>query len=120
MSLVYFIRYCLLAGLVASMPALARDMEQPTNVSPEVKKWVESLKNQNGVSCCATADGWKPEAVQWDADAKGYKVLIEGKWTAVGPEAVIYGPNKLGYAVVWYYHVDGLPAIRCFLPGEGM
>jgi hypothetical protein len=33
---------------------------------------------------------------------------------------VIHGPNKLGHAEVWFYHIDGLPAIRCFLPGEGM
>ena len=108
----------LAAGLVflaAGLTAAAHD-----NVSPEVKDWVQSLKNQNGVACCATADGWTPAAVEWDTDAHGYRVLLEGKWVAVGPEAVIYGPNKLGHAEVWYYHVDGLPKVRCFLPGEGM
>ena len=46
--------------------------------------------------------------------------MIEGHWVDVPDETVIHGPNKLGHAEVWYYHVNGLPAVRCFLPGEGM
>ena len=45
---------------------------------------------------------------------------IEDHWVDVPAEAVIHGPNTLGHAEVRYYHVDGLPAVRCFLPGEGM
>jgi len=42
----------------------------------------------------------------------------------VPDEALIEKPNRLGYAVVWYYpsyEVDGrmTPKIRCFLPGAG-
>ena len=108
--------------LVAFPPlsAAARDMDQHGNVSLEIQQWVNALKNENGVSCCATADGWKPEAVEWDFDKHGYRVQIEGKWIDVTDDAVIHGPNKLGHAEVWYYHVDGLPKVRCFLPGEGM
>ena len=114
------VRFGLLAAFAAALPVAAHDMEHHDNASPEIKNWVEALKNQNGVACCATADGWTPQAVQWDTDTRGYRVMVEGKWVAVDPEAVIYGPNKLGHAEVWYYHVDGLPKIRCFLPGEGM
>jgi len=110
-----------LAFLLAASAALARDMTgDHDKVSAAVRQWVEGLKNGNGVSCCATADGWRPEAVEWDITTHGYKVLIESHWVDVPDNAVIHGPNKLGHAVVWYYHVDGAPAVRCFLPGEGM
>jgi hypothetical protein len=51
-------------------------------------------------------------------------VRIEGEWYVVPVEAVIEGPNKLGYATVWYWsswELDGkkLHHIRCFLPGPG-
>jgi hypothetical protein len=110
---------CLLALLFAGFASKARDMEQH-DVPAAIHRWVEGLKNLNGVSCCATADGWTPKAVQWDVTTKGYKVLIEDKWVDVPDLAVIHGPNKLGHAEVWYYHVNGLPMVRCFLPGEGM
>lgn len=111
---------CLLAFLLAALAVHARDMEQHDNVPAAIRQWVTGLKNKSGVSCCATADGWTPKAVQWDTTTKGYKVLIEDKWIDVPDDAVIHGPNKLGHAEVWYYHVDGLPMVRCFLPGEGM
>ena len=105
-------------GLVAA--SHARDLDKTDNNSPEVKAWVLSLKNGPGVACCATADGWRPQEVEWDVSRKGYRVKIEDHWVDVPEETVIHGPNKLGHAEVWYYHVDGLPAVRCFLPGEGM
>ncbi len=110
----------LAVSLLIGRPAVARDMDQHDNVSPEIQAWVTGLKNGSGVSCCATADGWKPEVVQWDFDKHGYKVQIEGHWVDVPDEAVIHGPNKLGHAEVWYYHLDGVPRVRCFLPGEGL
>ena len=108
-----------LAGLGA-FAAGAHDLDKKDNNSPEVSAWVKSLMNGNGVACCATADGWRPSAVEWDRTINGYKVQIEGKWVDVPDDAVIHGPNKLGHAEVWYYHVDGVPTVRCFLPGEGM
>ncbi|HLG88467.1 MAG TPA: hypothetical protein VKZ79_14875 [Alphaproteobacteria bacterium] len=110
------------AGLLAmcAAPALARDLDRTDHNSPEVQAWVKSLANTSGVACCATADGWRPREVEWDTTTHGYRVLIENHWVDVPDNAVIHGPNKLGHAEVWYYHVDGLPAVRCFLPGEGM
>jgi len=70
-----------------------------------------ALHNGPGVACCATADGWKPQLVEWDTTKKGYRVMIEGHWIDVPDETVIHGPNKLGHAEVWYYHVNGLPAV---------
>jgi hypothetical protein len=110
----------LLAGTAFSLAAYARDLDKTDNNSPEIKAWVTSLKNGPGVACCATADGWRPKEVEWDVSRQGYRVMIEGHWVDVPEETVIHGPNKLGHAEVWYYHVNGLPAVRCFLPGEGM
>jgi hypothetical protein len=110
----------LLAAAAFGVSTQARDLDKTDNNSPEVKAWVLSLKNGPGVACCATADGWKPQEVEWDVSRKGYRVMIEGHWVDVPDETVIHGPNKLGHAEVWYYHVNGLPAVRCFLPGEGM
>lgn len=109
----------LLATALASV-TLAHDLDKTDHNSPEVKAWVLSLKNGPGVACCATADGWRPQEVEWDVSRKGYRVKIEDHWVDVPDETVIHGPNKLGHAEVWYYHVNGLPAVRCFLPGEGM
>ena len=106
-------------GLIATA-SIAHDLDKTDHNSPEVSAWVTSLKNGPGVACCATADGWKPQRVEWDTTTKGYRVLIEDHWVDVPDETVIKGPNKLGHAEVWYYHVNGLPAVRCFLPGEGM
>ena len=107
-------------ALLVSAAATARDLDKQDHNPPETTKWVTSLANASGVACCATADGWRPQEVEWNTTTKGYKVLIENHWIDVPPETVIHGPNKLGHAEVWYYHVDGLPAVRCFLPGEGM
>jgi hypothetical protein len=106
-------------GLIATA-SIAHDLDKTDHNSPEVSAWVTSLKNGPGVACCATADGWKPQRVEWDTTTKGYRVYIEDHWVDVPDETVIKGPNKLGHAEVWYYHVNGLPAVRCFLPGEGM
>jgi hypothetical protein len=110
----------LLAAAAFSVAAHAHDLDKTDNNSPEIKAWVTSLKNGPGVACCATADGWRPKEVEWDVSRHGYRVMIEGHWVDVPEETVIHGPNKLGHAEVWYYHVNGLPAVRCFLPGEGM
>lgn len=97
----------------------ARDRGQIEDVSPEVKAWVENLRDRNGVSCCATADGFKPQEVEWDIAERSYWVKIEGRWFNVPDEAVIHGQNRLGYAVVWYIHDEEYGfVIRCFLPGS--
>ena len=45
--------------------------------------------------------------------------MIEGQWFAVPDGALIKEPNRIGYAVVWYYKDSGQLHIRCFLPGSG-
>jgi hypothetical protein len=101
----------------------ARDYRQYRNVDPAIRDWVQGLKDKTGEGCCDTADG-QPAEYEWDIAANRYRARIEGEWYDVPDDAVITGPNKLGYATVWTWWVwdyDGKKThhIRCFLPGPG-
>jgi len=114
----------LLLLLAASHPARATDHGQLGPTSPDIKAWAGSLENKLKEGCCATADGWKPEAVEYDTAGNHYRVRIEGEWYDVPIDAVLDVPNKFGFAVVWYYrtYLNGEKStifIRCFLPGAG-
>jgi hypothetical protein len=103
--------------------ASARDYGQYRDVDPAIREWIQGLKDKSGQGCCDTADG-HPAEYEWDTTGNRYKVQIEGEWYEVPEEAVIDGPNKLGYATVWYWwtwEIDGRKVhhIRCFLPGPG-
>jgi hypothetical protein len=110
----------LLFVLVSSAVSQARDYGQYKNVRPEIKTWIENLRDAYGVSCCATADGYRPEAVDWDRTGNHYRVKVENSWIVVPDSAVIKTPNRIGYAIVWLYAAeewDGSRIVRCFLPG---
>ena len=102
----------LLGPLVSS--AQARDDGRYSSVAPDIKAWVEGLKDAAGVGCCATADGFKPEEVEWDMAGNEYRVRHNGVWLSVPPSAVVKEPNRLGFAMVWYYFRSGIPIVRCF------
>ena len=111
------------AFLLLTNAAAARENGRYQNVDPNTKAWVKALTDKKGNGCCDTADGY-PADVEWDNDTGRYRVRIDGDWYDVPEEALIEKPNKLGYAVVWYYpsyDADGrkVPKIRCFLPGAG-
>ena len=119
--LVFLIAWMLVAA--AAIKALARDNGQYGNTNPAVREWIKGLKDKSGQGCCEAADG-HPAEYEWDIANNRYMVRIEGDWYAVSAEAVIDGPNKLGYATVWYWsswELDGkkIHHIRCFLPGPG-
>ena len=105
--------------LLASVGTQARDNGQYSQVSPDIKRWVEGLTDHQGRGCCATADGFRPEEVDWDIAENSYRVMIGGKWFTVPEGAVIKETNRIGYALVWYYVNNGSVFIRCFLPGSG-
>lgn len=105
-----------LLGLIA--PAFSRDDGRYAQSDQGIKEWIRGLKNSKGEGCCDTADGF-PAEVQYDTASGHYRVRIDGVWLIVPDHAVITSPNKLGYAVVWYTHVDGKPKINCFIPGGG-
>ena len=79
----------MLVALSVSVAARAHDLDKTDHNSPEVSSWVLSLHNGNGVGCCATADGWKPELVEWDMTKHGYRVMIEGHWVDVPAQAMV-------------------------------
>jgi hypothetical protein len=103
--------------------AEARDDGRYQNLSEETRIWVENLTNRHGKSCCSTADGFKPQAVEWNASANAYMVRLAEHWYEIPDYAVLREANRLGQAVVWYVRrTDGYPPpedliIMCFLPG---
>jgi hypothetical protein len=104
--------------------AWAADHGQLGPTSPEVKAWAGTLKNKLKEGCCSTADGWKPEEVEYDMKGNKYRVKIDGDWYEVPSDAVVDVPNRFGFAVVWYYRswLNGTKpsvSIRCFIPGAG-
>jgi hypothetical protein len=105
--------------VLASATTYARDDGRYSQVSPDIKRWVEGLTDDKGRGCCATADGFRPEEVDWDMTENSYKVMIGGQWYTVPEGAVVKDTNKIGYAIVWYYVDNGAVFIRCFLPGSG-
>jgi len=96
---------------------------QRRQVSPEIERWIKALTDQYGIGCCATADGLKPQAIGWDITEGAYRVKVGKHWLFVPDEAVVKGPNRLGYAVVWLENDwdigtgEKTTFVRCFLPG---
>jgi hypothetical protein len=122
MRSVFLLVILFLSGVPASV-SMARDYGQYSDIDPATKNLVKGLTDKKGKSCCETADG-HPAEYEWDVSSHGYRVLIEGQWYPVPPEALIEEPNRLGYATVWYWwewEFDGrkIHHIRCFLPGAG-
>jgi hypothetical protein len=103
-------------GVLYTSSALAFDNGQYDKLDPQIRAWVKGLHDNVGVSCCDTADGYPTEA-EWDNDTGKYRVKIDGAWIPVPDHTVVGGPNRLGYAVVWYIKYVNTVVIRCFLPG---
>jgi len=99
------------------------DNARYAHAAKDISTWIESLTDTNGIGCCATADGERPQAIDWDMAANHYRVKVRGQWIAVPDSAVVKGPNRLGHAVAWLeydWDIDtGEQAVRvrCFLPG---
>jgi hypothetical protein len=106
--------------VVACSIALAVDRDGlGMRVSQSQKDFIKNLKNHNGIPCCDDADGFTPPDWGILDDGSGYYVVVDGVRVTVPPEAVIT-PNLLGEARVWYVLQNGMPHIRCFLPGSGV
>jgi hypothetical protein len=85
------------APLALSSGADAADHGQFGRTSPEIKAWANSLENKLKEGCCSTADGWRPEAVEYDIKDDRYRVKIEGQWYEVPAMAVIEGRIGSGF-----------------------
>lgn len=102
-GVINLIRLAARGGLTVLVgPAWASDHAQLGPISPDIKHWPGPLENKLKVGC-ASADGWKPEAVEYDIAADHDRVRIDGEWHDVPADAVLDAPNKFGFAVVWYY-----------------
>jgi len=105
-----------LLGLLAlSVGSRARNYAQYNDASPSTQRWIQSLKDDLGIPCCAIADGAVPDV--WEMQKAHYRVKIYGQWLVVPDSAVIKGPNRVGHAVVWVDTSEDLMEVRCFLPG---
>ena len=83
-------RFAMLARIILAITLVlvavttyARDDGRYSQVAPEVKRWVEGLTDNQGRGCCATADGFRPDEVEWDMAENAYRVMIGGKWFSV-------------------------------------
>lgn len=94
----------------------ARNYGQYESASLAIRMWIEGLKDNLGVPCCATADGAIPDV--WEMRHSRYRVKIYGEWLLVPDSAVVKGPNHLGHAVVWVDSSENFMQVRCFLPGS--
>ena len=103
----------------------AVDNGQWGNADPKLRDWFRAQKNDAGHLCCDIADG-HPTAWR-ETVSGGYDAMIEGRWVAVPPEAVIRNAgNPVGEAIVWYaftwerqddHEYRKSYTIRCFVPG---
>jgi hypothetical protein len=107
----------------AAMSEGRADNDRYANVAKGISGWIESLTDKNGIGCCATADGLRPQTIDWDMTANHYRVKVDGRWVEVPESAVVKGPNHLGYAVAWLEYDWDIDTgemsmrVRCFLPG---
>ena len=100
--------------LIMAIMALAygRDLDGRYANSPH-RDWINSLKNQNGMSCCDDSDGFRVDDPDWRNVGSAYEVRIEGKWMPLTDEQIITQVNRIGYAMVWIFR----GRITCFMPG---
>ncbi len=111
----------LLAMACASDAALARDPGgKYAEADPQMHKWFEQLKSDDGESCCALSDGNTLRDADWRSQSGHYQVFLQHEWVDVPEAAVVKVPNRFGRTVVWPYYEDGHPSVRCFMPGTMM
>ncbi|WP_312015120.1 hypothetical protein [Bradyrhizobium lablabi] len=85
---------------------------------PELNEWYRSLQSRKG-PCCGgpDEDATSLNDLQWRTKGKTFEVFVEGGWVDVPEEAIVNVPNVTGTAKVWLYHFNGMPVVRCFMPG---
>jgi hypothetical protein len=124
-GLVALVITLLAQGVAASI--LVRDPTGRWAANP-LQSWFDYLRNQDGLYCCANADGQPVEDGDWDMKNNSYRVILHGQWTIVPNNAVVLAPNKFGKAIVWLWNKEDLlnqwgatvaNPIRCFIPGTG-
>jgi hypothetical protein len=98
---------------MTTTPAAAHDHDRP-----ELQGWFKALQSKGKAACCDGGDATRVSDADWDSKDGHYRVRLEGQWVDVPDNAVIEEPNRDGRTLVWPYHVNGMPVVRCFLPGS--
>ncbi|MGY8668834.1 hypothetical protein Q3C01_41620 [Bradyrhizobium sp. UFLA05-109] len=107
--------------MLASNSALARDPDgKYAQADPEMHRWFQQLKSEEGKPCCALSDGNTLRDTDWRTRDGHYQVFMDDEWVDVPNAALVTAPNRFGQTVVWPYHEDGHPFVRCFMPGSMM
>lgn len=96
---------------------------QYDSVDADTQKWFRSQRVPNGQdrgsSCCSAADGTYVEE-----DIRNGHYWAKGgpfkEFVQVPDEVVIPEGNRNGAPVLWYFHQNGIPQIRCYAPGGGV
>jgi hypothetical protein len=112
--------------LMTTTPAAAHDHDRPA-----LDSWFKALQSKGKAACCDGGDATRVSDADWDTvcrfveispgqgtSACHYRVRLEGQWVDVPDNAVIEEPNRDGRTLVWPYYVNGMPVVRCFLPGS--
>lgn len=91
-------------------------------VSPEVHRWIMSLRSTGGAWCCDLSDTHILREHEWRAGPGGYEVLhVEsGTWMPVPAGAIVIAQNRMGKALAWFGQDGAGWRVRCFLPGAGI
>lgn len=85
---------------------------------PNLNDFFNALKSKDGMGCCSSGDGTGLDDIDWDMTDGHYRVRLEGRWVDVPDKSLVTVPNLAERAMVWVYHIDGEPIIRCFMPGS--
>ncbi len=110
----------ILAVFITLNSASARDTKGYAQSDPEMHRWFEQLRSGRGDACCALTDGNTLQDSDWRSLQGHFQVFLDDEWVDVPDAALVKGPNRYGRTVVWPYHEDGRPSVRCFLPGSMM
>jgi hypothetical protein len=111
----------LIVLLLLTTPALARDPDgKYAQANPSLHQWFKSLHNDLDVYCCAEADGHELNDDDWRHVGDHIDVFVEGVWMTVPITKVLKEPNRAGKPIVWYTYMNGIPEIKCFIPGVEM
>lgn len=106
----------LLLALALNVPIAAYGHDHSR---PDLDSWFGGLRSKAGSPCCGgpKVDATVLEDTDWEVRNGHYRARIEGEWVDVPDDAVVDEPNRAGRTLVWPYHQDGKPRIRCFMPG---